>query len=49
MVIFYSYNTDLGDGWEDADVHDDLVAVAGEDAHVRLYRIRAGETSPGDR
>ena len=23
MVIFYSYNTDLGDGWEDADVHDD--------------------------
>jgi hypothetical protein len=23
MVIFYSYNTDLGDGWEDADVHGD--------------------------
>lgn len=23
MVIFYSYNTDLGDGWEDADVHHD--------------------------
>jgi hypothetical protein len=23
MVIFYSYNTDLGDGWEDADVHND--------------------------
>lgn len=23
MVIFYSYNTDLGDGWEDAGVHDD--------------------------
>jgi len=23
MVIFYSYNTDLGDGWEDAEVHND--------------------------
>lgn len=23
LVIFYSFNTDLGDGWEDADVHDD--------------------------
>jgi hypothetical protein len=23
MVIFYSYNTDLGDGWEDAEVHED--------------------------
>ena len=23
MVIFYSYNTDLGDGWEDPDVHKD--------------------------
>jgi hypothetical protein len=23
LVIFYSYNTDLGDGWEDADVHND--------------------------
>ncbi len=23
IVIFYSYQSDLGDGWEDADVHDD--------------------------
>jgi hypothetical protein len=23
MLVFYSYNTDLGDGWEDPDVHDD--------------------------
>lgn len=22
LVVFYSYETDLGDGWEDADVHD---------------------------
>ena len=27
LVIFYSFNTDLGDGWEDADVHDDPPAV----------------------
>jgi len=23
LVIFYSYQSDLGDGWEDADVHED--------------------------
>lgn len=23
LVLFYSFNTDLGDGWEDADVHGD--------------------------
>ena len=23
LVIFYSFNTDLGDGWEDPDVHGD--------------------------
>ena len=27
LVIFYSSNTDLGDGWEDADVHDDPPAI----------------------
>jgi hypothetical protein len=27
MVIYYSYNTDLGDGWEDADVHNDSPAA----------------------
>ena len=24
LVVFYSYQTDLGDGWEDPDVHNDL-------------------------
>ena len=24
MIVFYSFNTDLGDGWEDPDVHNDL-------------------------
>jgi hypothetical protein len=23
MVCFYSYESDLGDGWEDAEVHND--------------------------
>ncbi len=23
LVVFYTYETDLGDGWEDIDVHDD--------------------------
>ena len=27
LVLFYSFNTDLGDGWEDADVHGDPPAV----------------------
>jgi hypothetical protein len=27
LAIFYSFNTDLGDGWEDAEIHDDPPAV----------------------
>ncbi|MEQ8328929.1 MAG: DUF4159 domain-containing protein [Longimicrobiales bacterium] len=27
MVVFYSYESDLGDGWEDPDVHDDVPEV----------------------
>lgn len=27
LVVFYSFNTDLGDGWEDAQVHRDPPAV----------------------
>lgn len=27
LVIFYSFNTDLGDGWEDAEIHEDPPAV----------------------
>ena len=27
LVCFYSYESDLGDGWEDADVHDDAPEV----------------------
>ena len=27
LVVFYSYETDLGDGWEDEDVHHDSFAI----------------------
>jgi hypothetical protein len=27
LAVFYSYQSDLGDGWEDADVHDDPETV----------------------
>ena len=27
LVVFYSYESDLGDGWEDPDVHDNPPAV----------------------
>ncbi|MFQ6044974.1 MAG: DUF4159 domain-containing protein [Gemmatimonadales bacterium] len=27
LVVFYSYQSDLGDGWEDADVHGDPEAI----------------------
>jgi hypothetical protein len=27
LAVFYSYQSDLGDGWEDAEVHDDPEAV----------------------
>lgn len=27
LAVFYSFNTDLGDGWEDAEVHGDPAAV----------------------
>ena len=27
MILFYSYQSDLGDGWEDPDVHDDPPAM----------------------
>ena len=35
IVLFYSYESDLGDGWEDPDVHED-------DAQVREAALRMG-------
>ena len=35
LVVFYSYQSDLGDGWEDADVH-------GDPAPIREQALRMG-------
>jgi hypothetical protein len=34
LAVFYSYQSDLGDGWEDADVHGDPPAI--RDAALRM-------------
>ncbi len=34
LVVFYSYESDLGDGWEDADVHGDS-----EDVRESAFRM----------
>jgi hypothetical protein len=43
LVLYYSFNTDLGDGWEDADVHGDPAAVRRSalemGANVFLYAL----------
>jgi hypothetical protein len=36
LVVFYSYESDLGDGWEDADVHGDAPAVREEALRMGL-------------
>ena len=35
MVVFYSYESDLGDGWEDTEVHNDS-------AEIRLKALKMG-------
>ncbi|MBI4541038.1 MAG: DUF4159 domain-containing protein [Gemmatimonadetes bacterium] len=35
MILFYSYESDLGDGWEDPEVH-------GDPPHIREQAIRMG-------
>ena len=34
LMVFYSYESDLGDGWEDAEVHDDAPAI--REASLRM-------------
>ncbi len=36
LVVFYSYETDLGDGWEDKEVHNDT-----EEARIKALRLGA--------
>ncbi|MBN2600993.1 MAG: DUF4159 domain-containing protein [Candidatus Marinimicrobia bacterium] len=43
LVVFYSYESDLGDGWEDSDVHNDPVekheAALRMGANIILYSL----------
>ncbi len=47
LVVFYSYQSDLGDGWEDPDVHDDppdkRLAALRMGANIVLWRLRGGK------
>jgi hypothetical protein len=48
LVVFYSYQSDLGDGWEDADVHEDP-ATAREQAlkmGVNLFAFAVAQRKP---
>jgi hypothetical protein len=48
LLVFYSYESDLGDGWEDADVHDDLPAVREQALRmgVNLFVYVLGQVAP---
>lgn len=53
LMVFYSYESDLGDGWEDPDVHDDAPAVR-EDAfrmgvNLLLYALAGSGALEGGR
>jgi len=45
MLVFYSYESDLGDGWEDASVHEDAPAVREEALRmgVNLFLYALGQ------
>ncbi len=48
LVVFYSYESDLGDGWEDQDVHDDLPATREQALRmgVNLVLYVLGQAAP---
>ena len=47
LVVYYTYQSDLGDGWEDADVHDDpldtRMAALRMGANIIVWRLRGGD------
>ncbi|MBM3326913.1 MAG: DUF4159 domain-containing protein [Calditrichaeota bacterium] len=47
MVVYYTYETDLGDGWEDPDVHNDppekRLAALRMGANIIIWRLRGGQ------
>ncbi|MFW6201301.1 MAG: DUF4159 domain-containing protein [Gemmatimonadota bacterium] len=48
LVVFYSYQSDLGDGWEDAEVHDNPPEVreAALRMGVNLFLYTVGQVAP---
>ncbi|HSW30702.1 MAG TPA: DUF4159 domain-containing protein [Longimicrobiales bacterium] len=48
LVVFYSFESDLGDGWEDADVHDDPPQVREQALRmgVNLFVFALGQNVP---
>ncbi|MBC8466039.1 DUF4159 domain-containing protein [bacterium] len=46
MVVFYTYQADLGDGWEDPDVHEDpaekRLAALRMGTNIVVWRLRGG-------
>jgi len=52
-MVFYSYESDLGDGWEDPDVHDDAPAVREEafrmGVNLLLYALAGSGALEGGR
>ncbi len=47
LVVFYDYQADIGDGWEDPDVHNDppekRLAALKMGANVIVWRLRGGQ------
>lgn len=48
ILVFYSYESDLGDGWEDQDVHDDPPAIREQALRmgVNLFAYVLGQALP---
>ncbi|MHB1192393.1 MAG: DUF4159 domain-containing protein [Longimicrobiales bacterium] len=48
LVVFYSYESDLGDGWEDPDVHDDPPQIREQALRmgVNLFVFALGQNVP---
>ncbi len=48
LLVFYSYESDLGDGWEDPDVHDDPADVREQALRmgVNLFVYVLGQVAP---
>jgi hypothetical protein len=48
LLVFYSFESDLGDGWEDADVHDDTQEIREQALRmgVNLFLYALGQGGP---